>query len=53
MSKPNLQARMRSLSFDEKIKILERLRDRNREIAASGLRSKDLGDGGRKAIPKN
>lgn len=40
MSKPKLQARMRALSFDEKIKILEKLRDRDRAIAASGLRSK-------------
>lgn len=38
MSKPKLQARMKSLSFDEKIKILEKLRDRSRAIAAAGLR---------------
>jgi len=44
MSKPKLQARMRALSFDEKIKILEKLRDRDKAIAASGLRcSKDKG----------
>lgn len=40
MSKPKLRARLASLSFSEKIKILERLRDRSRTIAASGLRSK-------------
>ena len=40
MSRPKLQARMRALSFDEKIKILEKLRDRSRAIAASGLRQK-------------
>jgi hypothetical protein len=38
MSKPKLRARMRALSFDEKIKILEKLRDRSIAIAASGLR---------------
>ena len=38
MSKPRLQARMKSLSFSEKIKILEKLRDRSLAIAASGLR---------------
>jgi hypothetical protein len=30
--------RLASLPFSEKVKILERLRDRNRAIAASGLR---------------
>jgi hypothetical protein len=38
MSKPKLRARMASLSFSEKIKILEKLRDRDQAIAASGLR---------------
>jgi hypothetical protein len=36
MSKPKLQARMRALSLDEKIKILEKLPDRSIAIAASG-----------------
>jgi hypothetical protein len=40
MSKPKLTARMASLSFSEKIKILEKLRDRDQAIAASGLRRK-------------
>jgi hypothetical protein len=40
MSKPKLQARMRALSFDEKIKVLEKLRDRDKAIAASGLKRK-------------
>jgi hypothetical protein len=40
MSKPKLQARMKALSFSEKIKILEKLRDREKAIAASGLRPK-------------
>jgi hypothetical protein len=38
MSKPKLRARLASLSFSEKIKILEKLRDRDKAIAASGLR---------------
>ncbi len=38
MSKPKLRARLAALSFSEKIKILEKLRDRDRAIAASGLR---------------
>ena len=40
MSKPKLQARMKALSFDEKIKVLEKLRDREKAIAAAGLRRK-------------
>jgi hypothetical protein len=40
MSKPKLQARLAALSFSEKIKILEKLRDREKAIAASGLRGK-------------
>ncbi len=40
MSKPKLQTRMRALSFDEKIKVLEKLRDRDKAIAASGLKRK-------------
>jgi len=31
---------MAALSFSEKIKILEKLRDREKAIAASGLRTK-------------
>ncbi|HEY3974019.1 MAG TPA: hypothetical protein VGM18_13515 [Candidatus Sulfotelmatobacter sp.] len=38
MSKPKMRARMAALSFTEKIKILEKLRDRSLAIAASGLR---------------
>jgi hypothetical protein len=38
MSKPKMRARQAALSFSEKIKILEKLRDRDRAIAASGLR---------------
>jgi hypothetical protein len=39
MSKSELRNWLASLSFSEKIKILERLRDRSRAIAAAGLRS--------------
>ena len=38
MSKQKMRARQAALSFSEKIKILEKLRDRDRAIAASGLR---------------
>ena len=38
MSKPKMRARLKSLSFTEKIKILEKLRERSEKIAASGLR---------------
>jgi hypothetical protein len=40
MSKQAMRARLASLSFSEKIKILEKLRDRDRAIASSGLRPK-------------
>jgi hypothetical protein len=40
MSKPKLRARQAALSFSEKIKILEKLRDRDQAIAAAGLRRK-------------
>jgi len=38
MSKPKLQARLAALSFSEKIKILEKLRDREKAIEAAGMR---------------
>ncbi len=38
MSKPKFQARLAALSFSEKVKILEKLRDREKAIAAAGLR---------------
>jgi hypothetical protein len=43
-SKPKLRARLASLSFSEKVKILERLRDREKAIAAAGLRRKTAKD---------
>jgi len=38
MSSSKLRSRMAALSFSEKIKVLEKLRDRSLKIAASGLR---------------
>jgi hypothetical protein len=38
MSKPEMQKKLASLSFSEKIKILEKLRRRSLAIGASGLR---------------
>ncbi|MGA2353776.1 MAG: hypothetical protein ABSG02_04720 [Terriglobales bacterium] len=35
-----MRKRLAALSFTEKIKILEKLRDRERAIAASGLRKR-------------
>ncbi len=40
-----MRARLASLSFSEKIKILEKLRDRDQSIAASGLRRKATSQG--------
>jgi len=40
VSKEPMRKRLASLSFSEKIKILEKLRDRSLAIAASGLRRK-------------
>jgi hypothetical protein len=40
MDKSKMRARLTSLSFSEKIKILEKLRDRDRAITAGGLRRK-------------
>ena len=41
--------RLASLPFSEKLKILEKLRDRNRAIAASGLRKMKV----RQAVDKS
>ena len=38
--KKEMRKRLAALSFTEKIKILEKLRDRDRAIAAAGLRVK-------------
>jgi len=49
MDKSKMRARLASLSLTEKIKILEKLRDRDRVIAASGLRRKVAVDARKKA----
>jgi hypothetical protein len=38
MDKSKMRARLAALSFSEKIKLLEKLRERDMAIAASGLR---------------
>jgi len=40
MNKQEMRKRLASLSFSEKVKILEKLRDRDRTLASSGLRRK-------------
>jgi hypothetical protein len=40
MSKKEMRKRLASLSFSEKIKILEKLRDRSLTLAAAGLKLK-------------
>lgn len=43
-AKERMRKRLAALSFDEKVKILEKLRERDKVIAASGLRQrKDVG----------
>lgn len=49
--RPKLQARQAALSFSEEIKILEKLRDREKAIAAAGLR-KDATKRNRDAHPR-
>jgi hypothetical protein len=48
MSKQEMRKRLAALSFSEKLKILEKLRDRSLALAASGLRQKATRDSGRK-----
>jgi hypothetical protein len=43
MNKRAMRARLASLSFSEKIAILEKLRDRSLALAGAGLRKKDNG----------
>jgi hypothetical protein len=47
MSKREMRARLAALSFTEKIKILEKLRDRSLAFAASGMRRKTAGNRGK------
>ena len=42
-AKERMRKRLAALSFSEKTKILERLRDREKAIAAAGLRRKTIG----------
>ena len=51
MSKPKLRARMTALSFTEKIKILEKLRRREKAIADAGLRQGSAPKKARKERP--
>jgi hypothetical protein len=53
MSKPKMRARQAALSFTEKVKILEKLRDRERAIAAAGLRGKPEQGASKKAANEN
>jgi len=43
MSSPKLGAGLAALSFSEKVKILEKLRERDKAIAASGLKRNAAG----------
>jgi len=43
MSKQEMRKRLAALSFSEKVKILEKLRDRSLALAGSGLRRKVVG----------
>jgi len=49
MGKREISKRLASLSFSEKVKILEKLRDRSLALAASGPR-KRLAGGDRKKV---
>jgi hypothetical protein len=51
MSKPELRKRLAALSFSEKIKILEKLRERSRAIAASRTRLRSPETGAPKPAP--
>jgi hypothetical protein len=48
MNKREMRKRLAALSFSEKVKILERLRDRSLVLAASGLRQKSAGIGNKR-----
>jgi hypothetical protein len=43
MSKKEMRRQLAALSFSEKVKILEKLRDRSLALAANGLRRKAAG----------
>jgi hypothetical protein len=50
MSKQEMRKRLASLSFSEKLKILEKPRDRSLALAASGVKRKAAGPEKNKAI---
>jgi hypothetical protein len=52
MSKREMRERLAALSFTEKIKILEKLRDRSLAFAASGMRRKTAGSPGNREDEK-
>jgi hypothetical protein len=49
MSKQEMRKRLAALSFSEKVKILEKLRDRSLALAAAGLRRTLVGEAHKKA----
>lgn len=51
--KERMRKRLAALNFTEKIKILEKLRDRDKAIAAAGLRRKPEPQSAPKAVQKN
>jgi hypothetical protein len=53
MDKSRMRSKLAALSFTEKIKILERLRDRDKAIAAAGLKQKPEPQSARKPVKKN
>jgi hypothetical protein len=53
MDKSRMRSKLAALSFTEKIKILERLRDREKAIAAAGLQQKPEAQSARKPVKKN
>lgn len=46
--KQEMRKKLAALSFTEKVKILEKLRDRSLAIAAAGLRKKPVKSGGKR-----
>jgi len=46
--KQEMRKKLAALSFAEKVKILEKLRDRELAIAAAGLRKKPVKSGGKR-----
>ena len=51
--KQEMRKRLSALSFTEKVKILEKLRDRELAIAAAGLRGRSGKDGAESVVKGN